>query len=285
MKTFKLPSFPEICVNFHLTNRCPFRCRYCHSTFLEESPVSAHQWIEIFSKINQETEHIQFRKLTLSGGEPLLVKNMELILESAKDAGWQTGIISCGLNLSEEVIRTRLKDADSIGVSVDSLDQNVNRLIGRSTLTGETVDYVGVCKLIKKLGKKLKINTVVHSLNWDQDLKPLLHSLKPDRVKFLQCRTDVDLRDRDFSGAVREDEYQKFVENQFYPEAVVESEILQSGSYIMLDPEGHLFDTVEGKRRKSPSLLGISFTEGMEYIYYDHQKFQARAGNYFSSLK
>jgi MoaA/NifB/PqqE/SkfB family radical SAM enzyme len=74
---------------------------------------------------------------------------------------------------------------DWIGLSIDSADEKVEVALGRGN-GGHVKKILELAKVIHKAGIKLKINTTVTRLNWQEDIRPLIRLLKPDRWKVFQ---------------------------------------------------------------------------------------------------
>ena len=77
------------------------------------------------------------------------------------------------------------EDVDILGVSCDSFDEATNIKIGRGT--GENVTQLfRIRDWCSDFGVKLKINTVVCKLNWEEDMSSIVFELKPFRWKCFQ---------------------------------------------------------------------------------------------------
>ena len=69
-----------------------------------------------------------------------------------------------------------------IVIIIDSGIQKINDLIGR----GNIYQLIKKCEMIKNAGIKLKINSVVHRLNFRGEMSGLIEKIKPDRWKIFQ---------------------------------------------------------------------------------------------------
>src|SRR3972149_6191899 len=74
---------------------------------------------------------------------------------------------------------------DWVAISIDSASGNTEALLGRGF--GNHVDLVrAAARRVRSRGIRLKINTTVTALSWNEDLHPLLEELRPDRWKVFQ---------------------------------------------------------------------------------------------------
>ena len=90
-----------------------------------------------------------------------------------RSKGLKASLITNGSLMNEEWIKNYAGMYDTIGFSVDSLNDETNKKIGRCNRRGKTVStgrIVELCGLIRKYapGCRIKINTVVSALNKDE---------------------------------------------------------------------------------------------------------------------
>ena len=79
-----------------LTHRCPLHCPYC-SNPLEliraEAELSTDDWKRVFSQARE----LGVLQLGLSGGEPLLRKDLEELAAHARQQGLYSTLVTSGL--------------------------------------------------------------------------------------------------------------------------------------------------------------------------------------------
>jgi pyrroloquinoline quinone biosynthesis protein E len=99
-----------------LTYRCPLHCPYCSNPHKWKTDVelTSEEWI----KTIKEAAELGVLQIGFSGGEPLLRKDLELLIRSAREAGLYTNLITSGLGLSE-TRANRLSEAglDNVQIS------------------------------------------------------------------------------------------------------------------------------------------------------------------------
>ena len=164
-----------------VTSRCNLDCDYC---VLEDAPHQLRRELDMDGKkalISHLYHELGFRRLTLSGGEVLLIGKkcpdafIELLqfLRTFRStdplANLQIEVYSNGAYLDERVADEMMGVVDLVAVTLDSGDANRLRQIGRST--ARHGDYfrnaVEACGRLSRRGIGLKLHTVVGKLNHD----------------------------------------------------------------------------------------------------------------------
>lgn len=154
-----------------VTDRCNFRCHYCmpeHQQFLPRTELLDYQ--EIVALADRFIAH-GIRKIRLTGGEPLVRKDMQILIRSLGHyvrAGKldELTMTTNGSRLAE--FATILAEAGirRINVSLDSLDTGQFRSITRGGDLGQVIEGI---KAAKSAGIHIRINMVaMKDLNEDQ---------------------------------------------------------------------------------------------------------------------
>ena len=104
-----------------LTYKCPLQCPYCSNPvdFAKTGvELDTDQWI----KVLREGRELGAAQLGLSGGEPIVRKDLELIVAEASKLGYYTNLITSGIGMSADRVAS-LKEAglDHIQVSFQAL--------------------------------------------------------------------------------------------------------------------------------------------------------------------
>lgn len=143
-----------------VTERCNFRCQYC----MPEKPFS---WVPHENLLTYE-ELFEFvkvaidegvTKIRITGGEPLLRKNLEVFIKMISDYAPQVDLaLTTNAFLLKEAAQT-LKDAGlkRINVSLDSLKKEVAHHIAQKDVLDAVIK--GIDKA-HEVGMKVKINCV-----------------------------------------------------------------------------------------------------------------------------
>ncbi len=165
-----------------LTYLCPLRCVYCSNpTNLAAHPdrLKTGDWLRVFA----EAAELGALQLNLSGGEPLLRKDLELLVEGAAKLDYYCNLITSGLPLERERL-LRLKDAglSSVQVSLqDSVPSEAERIAGRESFEQK----LAVARWVKELGLPLTLNVVLHRQNLGRiaEIIALAEQLGADRLE------------------------------------------------------------------------------------------------------
>jgi pyrroloquinoline quinone biosynthesis protein E len=165
-----------------LTYLCPLRCVYCSNpTDLAAHPdrLQTADWLRVF----EEAAQLGALQLNLSGGEPLLRKDLEALVDGARSLDFYSNLITSGVPLTRERL-VRLKDAglSSVQVSLqDSLASEAERIAGRSSFEQK----LAVARWVKELDLPLTLNVVLHRLNLSRvaAIIALAEELSADRLE------------------------------------------------------------------------------------------------------
>lgn len=165
-----------------LTHRCPLHCPYC-SNPLEliraEAELSTDDWKRVFTQARQ----LGVLQLGLSGGEPLVRKDLEELAAHARGLGLYSTLVTSGLGLTRKRAEA-LREAglEHIQVSIQDSDaESAERIAGVSSVKQKRAAIA----LVKELGFAFSINVVLHRANLDRigELIDLAGSLGADRLE------------------------------------------------------------------------------------------------------
>lgn len=145
-----------------LTYRCPLRCPYCSNPInlqLSQTELSTEQWQRVFS----EAADLGVVQVHLSGGEPVVRKDLPALIRHARHCDLYTNLITGGTLLSEDSLQ-QFRDCglDHVQLSVQDTDRDTAELIAGVRSYDKKLE---AARLIKKLGFPLTLNVVVHRYN------------------------------------------------------------------------------------------------------------------------
>lgn len=279
------PIIPSI--NYHLTKACNMRCKFCFATFNDLGTVK-HDLAKA-KRIIDEVAKAGFEKITFAGGEPTIVKELPEILAHAKRHGLITTIVTNGAKLAEKELLDQLSDnLDWVALSIDSVDDSINLESGRA-INGKTAItkeyFIELIKELKKREIRVKVNTVVSLYNWNSDINDFIQRANPDRWKILQAlkiNGQNDAFQDQFS--ITEKELNHFLTTHEKTlkkfKNAIEPVNLIKGSYLMISPEGKLFDSTEDRHTYSDEIMKVGLESALEQIKFDKSKFIQRNGYY-----
>lgn len=276
-------------VNFHLWKPCNMRCRFCFATFedippevLPEGHLPREKAIRLVGVLARA-----FDKITFAGGEPTLCPWLVELIAVAKGEGCTTMLVTNASRL-DELLDPLTGRLDWLVLSVDSASSETHAALGRRTVKGpvETGRYIELADRARKLGMRIKLNTVVTTLNADEDMTGLVRSIRPERWKILQALPIAGQNDGRIESLVPSGEaFAAFIRRNagVAGEGVVlvpEDHDAIVGSYVMVDPAGRFFDDVTGRNRYSDRILEVGLEAAFSQIEWNADRFVARGGLY-----
>ncbi|HEU5075843.1 MAG TPA: pyrroloquinoline quinone biosynthesis protein PqqE [Polyangiaceae bacterium] len=147
-----------------LTHACPLACAYCSnptSSFAKPS-LSTGDWLRVFA----EAADLGVLQVHLTGGEPLLRKDLELLVARARELDLFVVLITSGVPLDRERLQ-RLKAAglDALQLSFqDVVPEAATRVCGKDFSEAKR----RVAEWTVGLGIPLTVNVVLHAGNIDR---------------------------------------------------------------------------------------------------------------------
>lgn len=278
----------ELVINWHITEACNYRCRYCyakwdkasnrrelihdqsHSTKLLEELAAFFRPGNSRNPLSQALGWKSLR-LNLAGGEPLLYHREVLhIAHEARRLGFSVSIITNASRLEHDRMGELAGLLSVLGISIDSADTLRNQQIGREDRQGHRLEPTALTQVIA-LGRqlnpalRLKINTVVNALNHREDMAPLLCTLAPEKWKVLRMLPSVT-----DELAVSSMQFNAFVRRHRSADLplYVEDNTDMRESYIMIDPDGRFFQNSSTHRgyRYSLPILDIGAAAAFGHI-------------------
>jgi len=174
---------PPLWLLAELTYECPLHCAYCSNPLdLEDKnkELGTQAWLDVLSQA-REMGSVQ---LGFSGGEPLLRKDLEELVEHGRQLGFYTNLITSGIGLTEKRIKS-LKTAglDHIQISFQAADPELNNAIaGRGKAFEQKVK---MAEIVKAQGYPMVLNFVISKQNIEQipEILELSCQLEADYVE------------------------------------------------------------------------------------------------------
>lgn len=160
----------EVC--WLITTRCNQKCAYCHG-FRNIPELSFEENKEVLMKLIRAGVNY----ITFSGGEALLYPNIVDLLKIARQYGVKSKLITNGsLIANNEKMREALDYLDTITLSLDTINDDINEQMGRGRK--HFAEIKEVLDVLKDKKIRIKINTVVTKLNIDyiEELGEFLNS-------------------------------------------------------------------------------------------------------------
>ena len=158
--------FVPLVLSWNITRKCNLKCPHCYINATQQEPINELTTDEAKNLIDQICE-VSKPLLILSGGEPLLRKDVYELVRYSAEKGLKMGLGSNG-SLIDAVAAKKLKDAgiDTISISLDShIPEQHERFRG---VKGSWGKAVGAIRALRQNGVLVQINTTVTQQNYDQ---------------------------------------------------------------------------------------------------------------------
>lgn len=278
-------------VNFHLWEPCNMKCGFCFATFQDvkqDRLPKGHMNKEDCIAVVEMLARAGFAKINFAGGEPTLCPWLSDLIARAKEHGLTTAIVTNGTKITAEWLDSLNRTLDWIALSVDTLDPEKLKRIGRVTRSGPMSgdEYLRIAESIKERGIRFKINTVVTSENWEEDFTTFITQARPERWKILQVLEVQGQNDRQIQHyTITKGQFDAYVARNRVVEkdgivVVPEDNEMMTGSYVMVDPSGRFFDNINGSHSYSESIISVGVEEALKGVSIDPQRFLQRGGQY-----
>ncbi|MCF3134379.1 pyrroloquinoline quinone biosynthesis protein PqqE [Streptomyces olivochromogenes] len=165
-----------------LTHGCPLRCGYCSNPVEligRSRELTAAQWADVF----RQAGDLGVVQTHLSGGEPLLRRDLPELVAAADTAGLYTQLVTSGLGLSERRLAGLVSAGlRSVQLSVQHAEPAAaERIAGARSFAAKE----RAARLIRAAGLPFGLNIVLHRANLDalDELITLGVSWGADRIE------------------------------------------------------------------------------------------------------
>jgi PqqA peptide cyclase len=165
-----------------LTYGCPLHCPYC-SNPLDLAGYRDELTTAEWRRVLTEARELGVLQLHLSGGEPLLRRDLPEIVRHAGELGLYTNLITSALGLTpRRAEQLRAAGLDHVQISVQA---DAAALSDRIAGTPSFRHKLAAARLVKELGWPLTLNVVLHRHNVDRvaGILALAEELGADRIE------------------------------------------------------------------------------------------------------
>jgi PqqA peptide cyclase len=164
-----------------VTYRCPLHCPYCSNPprMRSDRELTTDEW----GRVIREAAGLGVLQIGLSGGEPLVRRDLAELVHAAREARLYTNLITSGVGLDENRAR-ELRDAglDSVQLSFQSDHAELADEIAGARAHQRKLDAAAI---IRAAGISLSLNFVIHRRNIDRlpQMIELTETLSAGRVE------------------------------------------------------------------------------------------------------
>ena len=171
-----------------VTDRCNFRCTYCmpKEVFDKNYPYLSHQELLSFEEITRLTSifsTLGVEKIRLTGGEPLLRKNLELLIGMLADIRTPAGKpLDLTLTTNGSILRKKAAELKAAGlqrltISLDGLNDEIFKKM--NDVDFPVVDVLDGIAAAQEVGfENIKVNMVVKKGTNDHEIIPMATHFK-----------------------------------------------------------------------------------------------------------
>lgn len=165
-----------------VTHRCPLHCPYC-SNPLElvqaQAELSTGDWLRVLD----QARALGVLQLGLSGGEPLVRKDLEALAAHARSLGMYQTLVTSGLGFTRQrAERFKKAGLEHVQISLqDADDDNAEFIAGVRSVKQKRA----AAALVRELGFAFTVNVVLHRANLDriEQIIGLAAELGADRLE------------------------------------------------------------------------------------------------------
>ncbi len=175
-----------------VTDRCNFRCTYCmpKEVFDKNYPYLSHQELLSFEEITRLTSifsTLGVEKIRLTGGEPLLRKNLELLIGMLADIRTPAGKpLDLTLTTNGSILRKKAAELKAAGlqrltISLDGLNDAIFKKM--NDVDFPVADVLDGIAAAQEVGfENIKVNMVVKKGTNDHEIIPMATHFKNSGV-------------------------------------------------------------------------------------------------------
>lgn len=278
-------------VNFHLTNECNDRCRFCYFTkqgHLASLPPTLEPTLSLGGQLRLQSALVKagIERITYAGGEPTLSPHLEeLVLQWHRLQDGDTPramIVTNGAALYAGRLARMRHALAAVKLSAESTNDAVEAALGRG-YGGHLPIIVDRADTLHRLGIRVDLNSVICRLNWKEDLTPLVRRVRPRFWKVFQMLPVPGQNDRSISElSITAEEFSDFQSRHSHLRDVLvaEDNDMMRGSYAMIDPVGRFFQsTPNGYIRSQHSILEVGVPQALSEVDLDWEKYDRRGGD------
>lgn len=153
---------PPFAILAELTHRCPLRCLYCSNPLdlvTAEAELTTNDWARVFD----EAATLGVLQVGLSGGEPLVRPDLEVLVRTARNFGLYTNLITSGVGLSTRRAQALASAGlHSLQLSIQAADVATADAIAGVRVTSAKENAAVAAR---DAGIPLSMNVVLHRTN------------------------------------------------------------------------------------------------------------------------
>ena len=287
---------PPKAVNWHCEAFCNYRCKFCYAGF-EQQRKQPKISLDAGLKIIQDLADQGVEKINFVGGEPMLHPHLNDWIIESKRVGMTTSIVSNGTNMTRQWLEYMRPHLDWLGLSVDASNDEIHAIMGRANarefkegVSGHLQRALKIARIANDLGYGIKLNTVVTSANYSDDMTEIVKQINPTRWKIFQVLKIEDENDgRVEALLISESRFDQYIERHLQSlastsiQVVPENNDAMLGTYAMIDALGRVYTNKNGYYLYSEDTIqdfGFAHCWNQVSPGFSHEAFGARGGEW-----
>ena len=173
---------PLLDLRISVTDRCNMRCRYCmprehfdkNHVYLPKSDILSFEEIV---RVVESLLPAGLRKVRLTGGEPLIRKDLYKLIEQLRELSpdLDIALTTNAQLLSKSILDLKKAGLSRVTVSLDAIDVDVYQAMGDTTSTPDAI-IESIDKTLA-LGIPVKVNTVIQKGVNEHQVIPLISQM------------------------------------------------------------------------------------------------------------
>lgn len=269
------PALAPVSVNLFINRDCNYNCKFCFAGFKDQR---VRMPLDEARKIIDQCAAAGTEKITFVGGEPTSVAYLPKLVSHAKAHGMVTTVVTNASRLTPQLLDA-LTGLDWLAVSIDSDDEVTERGLGRGS--GQHIQHsIWALNEAKSRGMRTKLNTVVTRLNADEDMTRLVETCQPDRWKVFRMLPIKGENDDSWDLLPTDASFNGFVARHAALNPVVEDNEDMQDSYLMINPEGRIFQNGTGEHAVGPKVAEVGLEPAIKAVGWRVDRFVGRGGLY-----
>ena len=165
-----------------LTHRCPLHCPYCSNPIdlaRSQTELSTGDWKRVFTQARE----LGALQLGLSGGEPLIRRDLEELVAHAGTLGFYQTLLTSAVGLTHaRAVRLRELGLEHVQISFQDSEKEIAEKIGGTRSWDAKLQ---AAEWIKQLDFAFSVNVVLHRANLDHlaEIIDMAGALGADRIE------------------------------------------------------------------------------------------------------
>lgn len=167
-------------VCFWVTTKCNLKCNICYAYLNSVKNNSTDGYLKIINKLQQ----LEIKKIAFTGGDPLLVKDLDIILANAKSKGFKVALTTNALLVNEEKLSILENIIHELSIPMDGFSAEVSQIHRTKKYNLENIKHL--IRKSEKYNIRIDVSTVITRINQHEILR-ILDFLEENKIYKWKC--------------------------------------------------------------------------------------------------